>query len=305
MQNPSFKYLILAMRPATLLVGLSPVFLGTYFGMSQLWKKGQELSAVNFIVMSLAVLLVILMQCAANLVNDVKDFEKGVDTLDRVGPPRYAAEGLLPASTIKKTYRLFFVLAMIISSGLAFYGGMQTILLGLLCCLFAFLYTGGPFPLSHIGLGELVAFVFFGPVAVGGSAFLQTLTWDPFAILLGCAPGFLASAVMAVNNYRDLQTDAAVGKKTLATRLSPALARALPWMCILAALAFLFAPYLNEKSPRFAYLAVVCCLVLYISGFQLIKKPLYTEQGLLNLVLKRIAIFEIFYTISLVGIMAI
>lgn len=304
MNKDRLKYLILAMRPATLMVGLSPVFLGSFLGMRAVLDRGKDLNGIHFLLVLLAVLLVILMQSAANLVNDVKDYEKGADGEDRVGPTRVVSSGLLAKETVVFTYRLFFALALLISAGLAFYGGVQTIVLGLLCCVFAFLYTGGPFPLAYIGLGELVAFIFFGPIAVGGSAFLQTLTWDPFAIIAGFAPGFLAAAVMGVNNYRDRQSDLSVGKKTLATRLSPELAMTIPWGFVLAALSFLFAPYLNERSPSIPYIALAFFVVLYVISFFLIKRPLFARQGeQLNIVLKRIALFELVFTFILVGLM--
>lgn len=305
MNKARLRYLILAMRPATLLVGLSPVFLGSFLGMKSVLDRGKELNVSHGLLVALAILLVILMQSAANLVNDVKDHEKGADGDDRVGPTRVVSSGLLTKDTVVFTYRLLFALALLISVGLAFYGGWQTIVLGLLCCVFAFLYTGGPFPLAYIGLGELVAFIFFGPIAVGGSAFLQTLIWDPFAIIVGFAPGFLAAAVMGVNNYRDRQSDLAVGKKTLATRLRPDLAMAMPWGFVLAALAFLFAPYLNTHVPATPYKVLAVFVALYVISFFLIKRPLFTRQGEeLNVVLKRIALFELVYTLTLVGLIA-
>lgn len=293
------KNIWLGMRPATLIVGLSPVILGVVVGLHQISSRGGEIGLYNYSHALVSIFLVILMQGAANLVNDVKDAESGVDSKQRSGPLRIVASGLVAATTVRNTYRLFFALSILLSAYLAIEGGAQILLLGIACCLFAFAYTGGPKPLSHFGLGELVAFVFFGPVAVAGSALLQTGSWSFEVILMGMGPGFLAAAIMAVNNHRDRQTDKVAGKRTLATRVSPELSQQLPWIFVLIAVALSIVPYLleNQQSP----LKFMLPIILLLIAQKMIKRGLSGDAEKLNQTLKRIAQYELIYTVFIVG----
>lgn len=293
------KYIWKGMRPATLLVGLSPVLLGTILGMNEILESGQQISRSHILLGLLALILVVLMQGAANLVNDVKDAESGVDTGGRTGPLRIVASGLVKASTVRWSYRLFFLVTLLSSAYLAIHGGLQIFLLGIACCLFAFAYTGGPLPLSHLGLGELVAFVFFGPIAVAGSALLQIQRWSLDILILGAGPGLLAAAIMAVNNHRDRQSDLSAGKRTLATRLRPEMSQSLPWLFILIAISISIIPYLegNKSSPWKILLPVG---LLFLAQ-KMVKKGLSGDAQSLNATLKRIAQFELIYTASLIA----
>ncbi|MFW7380408.1 MAG: 1,4-dihydroxy-2-naphthoate octaprenyltransferase [Oligoflexus sp.] len=291
--------LLLAIRPPTLLVGISPVLLGSVYGYLEMSRQGHAgpWQALMFV---LALLLVIAMQSAANLVNDVKDAESGIDDhKTRSGPVRVVAAGILSASTVRRSYHVLFAFVLLCCFALVAYGGWSVVLLGALCCLFAYLYTGGPWPLSHLGLGEFVALLFFGPVAVAGSAYLQTRTWVLEPWILGLGPGFIAATVMAINNYRDRQGDQAAGKKTLATRLSESGARLLPWLFVhVSLLIFLF--YASMRSSSFA-LGMSLFILVTLTAYLMIRPLLIPDAGKLNLALKKTTIWEFLYAIAMIG----
>lgn len=210
--------ILMAIRPKTLFLGLCPVMLGTALAFAHL----QHISWRHVGFALVTVLIVVLLQAAANLVNDVKDFERGVDDDARVGPARAVAEGLLSPSFIKNLYRGAFAIALVLSAALAFAVDIRLIGVGIACAVAAYAYTGGPFPLAYYGLGELLAFAFFGPVAVASCYYLYHLDVPATVWAYSGLTGIIAAAVMAINNYRDRHTDKATGKTTFATLLPEA-----------------------------------------------------------------------------------
>ena len=204
----TWKAILIGVRPPTLLLGISPVLLGTALGFREVLGSGQALSWLNDVMFLAAISVVLVLQSPANLVNDVKDAESGVDNEGRVGPLRVVQAGLLSAEKAKKAYQIMLLMGVVIGCILSVYGGPSMIALALVCALAAYAYTGGPKPLSHLGLGELVALLFFGPVAVLGTAYLQSLSWQWSDLIWSLGPGFLAAAVMAINNLRDRRGDA-------------------------------------------------------------------------------------------------
>lgn len=201
---------ILATRPKTLLASIGPVILGLAVAYS--------LSGKLNIVLAIATLLcAILMQIGTNLVNDYFDFKKGVDDKDRLGPTRVTSSGLLSEEEVKKGYMVTFSLALLIGIYLMIMGGLPIVIICISSLIVAYCYTGGPFPLSYNALGELAALIFFGPVAVWGTYFLQTLSFDKEPALIGLGPGFIAAAILAVNNLRDIESDRKSGKTTIAS----------------------------------------------------------------------------------------
>lgn len=286
------KAILMGARPNTLLLGLGPVVLGSIYG-----GKLSE-SGVSPWLFAASVFLVMSMQAAANLVNDVKDALSGVDNQKtRLGPKRVVASGFASADLIRNAYRILFVLALLVGSALVIYVGWSALAVACLCCLFAYMYTGGPFPLSHLGLGELVAWLFFGPVAVAGSSFLQQAQWTKEALLLGFGHGFIAAAVMAINNFRDRPEDVKQGKKTLATRLPEVYARWLPELFIIASL-LCFAFYCwNAQGNLLVQAAILILLTLPM----FLKMPGLLEAGgiKLNSALKMTTIWSAAYTSGL------
>ncbi|MBS4018895.1 MAG: 1,4-dihydroxy-2-naphthoate polyprenyltransferase [Dechloromonas sp.] len=203
---------LLACRPKTLTVSLSPVIVGTAIA----WQQNGQLL---WLPLLLALFGAALIQIGTNLFNDVGDFLRGTDQPGRIGPPRATAEGWLTPAAVRTGALTSFALAFACGIYLASHGGWPIVAIGLCSLAAGWAYTGGPRPIAYGPLGELFVIAFFGVVAVGGSYYLQTLALSPAALLAGLQLGLLAAAVITVNNYRDLDSDATSGKRTLAVRL--------------------------------------------------------------------------------------
>lgn len=201
---------ILAMRPRTLPVSLAPVLVG-----SAVASAAGSLRVGPALVAAVGALL---LQIGSNLANDVFDFEKGADTETRIGPPRAAQTGLLTAAALKRGMVVVFGLATFCGLVLAWIVGPVILVVGGISILAAIAYTGGPWPLGYHGLGDITVFLFFGFVAVIGTTYVQTASILPLAILAALPVGALATAILVVNNLRDVDSDRAAGKKTLAVR---------------------------------------------------------------------------------------
>lgn len=200
---------LLAIRPKTLFASLAPVLLGLAIAYS-------ETSTLNWLIAILTLLAAMLMQISTNIANDYLDSLRGTDTHERLGPTRVTQAGLISSYTMKKALILCMSLAFIIGIYLMYTGGPVIIFMGLASLYFAYGYTGGPFPLSYNGLGEIAAFVFFGVIAVTGTTFLQTHQFTRLSQLLSFGPGFISATILAINNLRDINTDRSAGKKTIA-----------------------------------------------------------------------------------------
>ena len=207
-----FRIWLLAIRPATLPAALSGVVvgLGAALAVGTPFRLDTALGC-------LAVAL--LLQVTANLANDLSDFRKGADTPARTGPIRVAAAGLVTERQLEVAIGLTVALAGIVGLGLTLIGGPVLLVIGVLAVVAALAYTGGPRPYGYRGLGEVFVFVFFGLVAVAGTAYLQAGRLDPLFIVVAIPVGALTTAILVVNNLRDIPTDAAAGKRTLAVVL--------------------------------------------------------------------------------------
>jgi len=205
---------LLALRPKTLPAAMGPVLVGTALAAGdQAFRIGPALAAL---------LAALLLQIGSNLANDVFDFKKGMDTKERTGPMRVTQAGLLTPSQVLAGMWAVFLLAFIIGTYLIWIGGWPILVIGVLSIITAIAYTGGPFPLGYHGLGEVFVFIFFGPVAVCGTYYVQAGYISAAAWWASLPMGFLITAILIVNNFRDLETDKKGGKRTLAVRLGPA-----------------------------------------------------------------------------------
>jgi len=166
-----------------------------------------------------------LLQAGTNLDNDVSDFERGTDRAGRLGLPRATALGLLTPRQVRIASRACFALATVFGLMLAWHGGWPILIAGIASAAAAMAYSGGPRPISYTPFGDVVVWLFFGLVAVCGTYYLQTLTLSPGVIVAATMVGLPATAVLVVNNYRDLDPDRAVGKHTLAVWLGRAFSR--------------------------------------------------------------------------------
>ncbi len=202
---------IQAARPKTLVAAVAPVLVG-----AGLAAHDGVFAALPVLAALLGALLI---QIGTNLANDYYDFVRGADTSERVGPVRVTQAGLLAPATVRNAMILVLAAAMVPGAYLVAAAGWSIVWIGLVSIACAVLYTGGPAPLAYHGLGDLFVFVFFGLVAVGGTYLVQAHTWPVDAWLAGAGVGALSTAVLVVNNLRDIGTDAAAGKRTLAVRL--------------------------------------------------------------------------------------
>jgi len=207
---------IMAARPRTLTLSLTPVIVGAALA----WAVEREM---HWRAVAAAVVASMLIQLGTNLHNDAADSERGGDGPDRVGPPRVTASGLLNASAVKRGAIVCFAIAATIGLYLAVIGGWPILLLGILSILSGWAYTGGPLPIAYTPLGELFVVAFFGLGAVCGIYWLCSGVISTVAIETGLAIGLLTGAVLLVNNYRDAEADARVGRRTLAIVAGPGL----------------------------------------------------------------------------------
>jgi 1,4-dihydroxy-2-naphthoate octaprenyltransferase len=215
-------------RPRTLPAAVAPVLAGTAvaaFADAGVWWK-----ALLALVVSLA------LQVAVNYANDYSDGIRGTDD-DRVGPMRLVGSGAAEPGAVKRAAFAAFGVAAVAGLVLAATTAWWLVALGLVCMLAAWFYTGGSKPYGYLGLGEVMVFVFFGLVAVIGTTYVQTESWEWPALYAGVGIGALACAILVANNLRDIPTDTESGKRTLAVRLGDERTRGLFGLLVLAAAA--------------------------------------------------------------------
>ena len=208
---------ILAARPRTLGAAIVPVAAGCALAFSA--------GGFDPVASVLALACAILIQIATNYFNDAIDHVKGADTACRLGPVRATSAGLLSPRSMITGGAVCLILATILAIPLVLHGGWPILALGIVSLFLAYAYTGGPFPLAYLGLGEIFVVLFFGVFAVAGTFFLNTLEWSVASVLAGLQIGLHSSVLLAVNNLRDLETDHAANKKTLAARFGLNFAR--------------------------------------------------------------------------------
>jgi 1,4-dihydroxy-2-naphthoate octaprenyltransferase len=206
-----------AARPRTLPAALAPVLVGSALA-------GRE-HAFDPMAAGLCLAFALLVQIGANFANDYYDFVQGADTPDRVGPRRAVAAGLIAPGAMRGAMAAVFALAFLVGLGLIAWGGPWLIAIGLASIAGGIAYTGGPWPLGYHGLGDVFVFVFFGVVAVTTTYYVQTGSVSATAWLASVPIGLLAANILVVNNYRDVETDARAGKRTLVVRLGRRAAR--------------------------------------------------------------------------------
>lgn len=249
-QYSLFQIWMLAARPKTLPAAAAAVIVGTAVAIREGFFQPAPAAA--------ALLAALLLQIGANLANDVFDFHRGADSHDRLGPLRVTQEGLLTPRQVLVGMWVTFGLAALLGLYLIVTAGWPVLLVGLASILAAMAYTGGPFPFGYYGLGDLVVFIFFGPVAVVGAYFVQARQISPLALWASLPMGFLITAILVVNNLRDIESDRRAGKRTLATHLGAGGTRWQYLLCLLAA-------YLAAALPVFLRLAEFWLLLSWFS----------------------------------------
>ncbi len=216
-ETTTLRTWILAVRPKTLWAGVAPVLMGT----AMAYADGR----VHWLSAAVTLFAAVMIQIGTNFANDYYDYLHGADTGERLGPVRVTQAGLVSPQTMKIAFISVFALAFAAGMYLVWRGGFPILLIGVMSILLGILYTGGPYPLGYNGLGDIFVLIFFGPIAVGGTYYLQTLQITTPVLLAGLAPGLLSTALLTVNNLRDVETDRKAGKRTLAVRFGITFAR--------------------------------------------------------------------------------
>jgi 1,4-dihydroxy-2-naphthoate octaprenyltransferase len=279
---------MLAVRPRTLPAALAPVVLGTAMAIAD--KHFAWLPAAAALTVAL------LLQIGVNLANDYFDYVKGIDTQDRLGPPRVTQSGLIPAKQVKTGMLVAIILSAIPGLYLASVGGWPVILIGVFSFAAALAYSGGPFPLASHGLGDLFVFIFFGLVGVCGTYYVQALQLTPMVWLMGAIQGLLITAILVVNNLRDIQTDRRSGKRTLAVMIGERGSRIEYLLLLCTAYTIPFILWLSGRSSAWVILPVFS-LPLAISLTRLIWKS--TGGAVLNHALAHTAKLALVYSLLL------
>jgi 1,4-dihydroxy-2-naphthoate octaprenyltransferase len=263
--SPASSWL-LAARPKTLSAASVPVLVGSACAFAlHGFRWGPALAALGG---------ALLLQIGANFANDVYDYEKGADTAERLGPTRAVQAGLITPRAMKRGMFVVFALSLLIGAYLTLVAGPIILAIGVVSIASAIAYTGGPYPLGYNGLGDPFVFVFFGLVAVCGSVFVQTGDVPALALWCSLPVGALATAILVVNNLRDCEQDARVGKRTLAVRWGPKAVVYEYWF--LLALAYAVPLFLATSSARGRF--VLLPLLTLPLGRRLMR-AVATERG--------------------------
>lgn len=206
----SFKAWLLATRPKTLPGALAPVIVGTALA----FHHGSLMWPVAILCGTFA----ILMQVVANFINDYTDYTKGSDREDRLGPERACAQGWISPRAMLLASYVTSALACLVGLGLLYYAGWPLVVVGIMCVIFAFLYSTGPYPLSYYGWGDILVVVFFGLIPVCTTYYIMCQEVSNYSLLLGLTVGIATDAILMVNNYRDIHQDLLSKKRTVVVR---------------------------------------------------------------------------------------
>lgn len=285
---------LLAARPKTLTAAVVPIVVGTTLASGSFYTPRWDLGF--FALMS-----AIFIQIGTNLINDAVDFKKGTDNADRIGPKRVTQSGLLSPRSVMLGGMVCFLISSLLALPLLYQGGAVILEIGVLSLICGYCYTGGPFPLAYLGLGDLFVLLFFGFAAVGGVYYLNTHQLDLKPLIAGLQIGLLATVLIAINNLRDVEGDKLSSKKTLAVRFGKTFGRIeiallclmpyavglywikrgflfaalLPWLSLPLAVLVIFKVVQNEPSPAYnSYLGMSAALhmlfgILLSAGFLL------------------------------------
>lgn len=282
---------LLAIRPKTLPAAVAPVILGTAVAhRSGGIAPGPAIAALVGALM---------LQIASNLANDIFDSKKGADQPDRLGPTRVVSSGILPARAVFIGLCSVMFVALCAGAYLVGVAGPAIAVVGVIAAVSAIAYTAGPFPLGYHGLGDLFVFVFFGPVAVAGTAFVQLGSVPQLALYAGVSQGALAANILVVNNLRDIRQDERAGKRTLAVRFGERFCLAQYATLLMVSYAV---PLVVWFSGRAGW-AVLAPLATVPIGYRTLIRVVHTRGAGLNALLARTAqvmlLFSVLFSLGL------
>lgn len=205
------KAFLIATRPKTLAASTVPVLIGT--------AAASKYSYIDIKIFVLILICAAFMQILSNYLNELYDFKHGADTIDRIGPKRMVASGIISPNEMSLVSIFLTIITFTIGLEIVEYSDIYILIVGILSLFFAFAYTGGPYPLAYKGLGEIFVFIFFGLVAVNGTFYIFTKEVNLISLLSSLPPAFHSVNLLAINNIRDIDTDRKVGKITLAVKI--------------------------------------------------------------------------------------
>ena len=277
-----------AMRLRTLPVSVAGVIAGCGCALM--------LNSFNAVPAILCLVFAVLAQIAANFGNEYYDFKNGIDKKGRAGFRRGVTEGEISPDAMKKATFLTLAAAVAVGCAMLYYGPWWLLLVGIVIVLFALAYSAGPYPLSHHGLGDVAVVIFFGVVPVTLTCFLQTESWTglQFILTTSVAVGLLAANVLVVNNYRDMEDDAVVGKRTTVVIFGR---KAMSWAYLLSGILAMGIMYpLWEVLPLWALSVPAVYLALHLMTWMQIKR---SEGVALNPLLGRTAVNLLVFALML------
>lgn len=283
----------LAIRPKTLPAAACPVVVGAACAIAD-----HRFSALMFAAALTGALLV---QISVNLANDYFDFLNEIDTPDRKGPKRMTQSGLIAPETVRNAFILTMLLALGLGTVLIINGGVVILCIVIASLLGVICYSAGPFPIASNGLGEVFVFIFFGPVAVPGTYYLMAGCITPMVFISSVPVGLMVTAIIVINNLRDIETDAKAGKKTLAVILGHW--RTKVEYVFLILLSFLI-PCLMFASSRWSW-PILLPLAVFWKSYSAFKTVFEQDGEVLNIALADTAKLSLmFSTLFAIGIMA-
>jgi 1,4-dihydroxy-2-naphthoate octaprenyltransferase len=248
-----------------------------------------------------ALLGAILIQVGTNLANDLGDHRRGADTGERLGPRRALQQGWLTPAQVRSGAALCFALASVAGVYLAWAAGWPVIAIGLASIAAGVAYTAGPWPLAYNGLGEVFVFLFFGVVAVCGTYFVQARALHPWVLLASVPVGALATAILVVNNVRDIETDRGAGKRTLAVRMGRDRTRGFYSSLLMIAYLGLFALVISRHAGDWALLPL---LTLPLAFAEIRRVALREDGPSLNRALRGTARLQVLFgTLFAIGLL--
>ncbi len=262
----SIQVWLQAIRPKTLTAAVVPVLAGTALAWS--------IAPISMWIFAFALIGALAIQIATNLINDYVDFDKGADTHERIGPRRVTQSQLITRSAVRRAAALMLAIAVCAGLPLVIHGGPVILIIGLVSLFLAYSYTGGPFPLAYLGLGDLFVILFFGIVAVGGVFYLESGVYNTAALVLGIQIGFLSTVLIAINNLRDVHQDTKAQKKTVAVRWGIQFARY--EILVLTIAPFLLQLFWIREKQGLLTLAPYLLLPL---AFKIVKSVFCTEPS--------------------------
>lgn len=282
-----------AARPKTLWAGISPVLLGVALAYSD--GLFHAVSAI------LALTGAVLIQVGTNFHNDLADFKKGADTPDRLGPRRAVQSGMVTPAAMKMATYLTFLAALLSGIYLMMRGGLPIVVIGFSSILFGLLYTGGRYSLAYLGIADVFVLIFFGPLAVAGTYFVQGLSWPIEVWIAGLGPGLLSVGILLANNIRDYQQDGRVGKKTIVVRLGRDAGIRIYIACMILAAAVPLVLWKEYDSPAWILLSLLATPLFFKAATLLRVIPEEDGErlnGVLAMTARNLLIYTILFSLG-------